>query len=482
MRNRLVRQNSAFSKSASTPAPNPFQSRPFAPVNQVSPQSQEAPDLQQQLEQPKNLGFNFANVTVTPREAKPLGVLQRRLRVGEPGIQHQEELDKDKVIRKPEAGILQREEMIQRYFVYKSGDENPLTKEEVKQYMEQEGLTEEQKEFVRDHEGGNSKRVLFNWIEKAKAISRQNSEKRRHDKEAESDSEDTRVKQPRKKHKKPDLAFQENFEEDNGKEERETASVRDIFKEILNNINLQNEVIKSIAVDWDLEKNIDESYLQVLDVKQIASCFQTAERLFNLIGDPASDATNTWNVQREMKTAIPSLIQDIVANKNSACIYRCGINEVAHGFTIILQNGQADIIQGFAGSTGESLSENIEDEARKEGYSVKELITELGNLLSSKPQTTLDAQNKLFSGSVDIEKISKQDQEAIKKARNNKNLQEAHKDDQTDDKYLLFYRELNQDIFQYERRGLYSQEELKKRIEAKILNNLTKLGIKVNKR
>lgn len=78
MRQRIFRQNSDLSKSYSTPAPNLFKSRPFSAPHEASPQPEETPELQQQW-QPKDSGYNFANVSITPRETNPLPMLQRKL-------------------------------------------------------------------------------------------------------------------------------------------------------------------------------------------------------------------------------------------------------------------------------------------------------------------------------------------------------------------------------------------------------------------
>lgn len=262
-------------------------------------------------------------------------------------------------------------------------------------------------------------------------------------------------------------------------EDDDEITLRDIFKECLQSYNFPNEVCKSIAVDWELEKPYDEELLALLHVKDIASCFDTAKRLFELVGDPNSDPANSWSLAKNMGNAIPELVKDIKARSNSACIYLCGINEVAHGFTIIIQNNRADVIQGFAGSDGESLSENLEDESKQGGYSIEEITSLLAALLSEKD--TLDAQNKLFSGTVDIEKIATSEPNQIKTARKNKNLTEADEEEQIYPNYRLFYRDLNADIFRYDRRGLYSQEQLKEIIKNKISNNLKKLGIRIKK-
>ncbi|HEY9596786.1 MAG TPA: hypothetical protein V6D33_03870, partial [Cyanophyceae cyanobacterium] len=97
MHNRIFRQNSGKSKSSSTPVPNPFQSRPFAPTPEVSPQPQETQDLEQLKQntlQSKSSGYNFANVNVTPRETYSLPRLQRKLTIGESNDGYEQEADR----------------------------------------------------------------------------------------------------------------------------------------------------------------------------------------------------------------------------------------------------------------------------------------------------------------------------------------------------------------------------------------------------
>ncbi|HEY9651021.1 MAG TPA: hypothetical protein V6C95_10190, partial [Coleofasciculaceae cyanobacterium] len=93
----IFRQNSGKSKSSSVSKHNPFQSRPFTPAPEASPQPQEAQDLEQLKQnalQSKGSGYNFANVNVTPRQTNPLPMLQRKLMIGQPGDKYEQEADK----------------------------------------------------------------------------------------------------------------------------------------------------------------------------------------------------------------------------------------------------------------------------------------------------------------------------------------------------------------------------------------------------
>ncbi|HEY9651606.1 MAG TPA: DUF4157 domain-containing protein [Coleofasciculaceae cyanobacterium] len=96
MRTRLHIQRKAPSKSSSAPVTNPFKSRPFAPptTNEEAPlQQQTTPDLQAQQERRQGFGYNFANVSVTPRDTVAPLMLQPKLTIGEPGDKYEQEAD-----------------------------------------------------------------------------------------------------------------------------------------------------------------------------------------------------------------------------------------------------------------------------------------------------------------------------------------------------------------------------------------------------
>lgn len=139
MRTRLYIQKKSSSKSKSTPVTNQFQSRPFAPPTEVSPQQQ--PDLQTQQEKPKTFGHSLANFSITNRHAAGQLPIQTKLTIGQPGDKYEQEADRvasqvvnqinspvaqksqakkiqreelpeeDELMMKPEAGIIQREDV-----------------------------------------------------------------------------------------------------------------------------------------------------------------------------------------------------------------------------------------------------------------------------------------------------------------------------------------------------------------------------------
>jgi hypothetical protein len=145
------------------------------------------------------------------------------------------------------------------------------------------------------------------------------------------------------------------------------------------------------------------------------------------------------------------------------------MNKVAHGFTIMVHNGSAELLQGFAGAAGESLAQNIE---RDGNYSIDTICQLLDDLLDE--DKAFEAQNKLFAGSIDIEMVSR-DKAKLGAARKDKTLREAHEDEQTSDAQRMFYRDLKHDIFQLEKRALFAPGQLEERIAAKISAGLKAL-------
>lgn len=264
------------------------------------------------------------------------------------------------------------------------------------------------------------------------------------------------------------------------KDDAATASddtIRSIFARYLPPRGQLDDVKRALVADYDAQA-IREAlpFLKQLGEKEIASCFDTTRRLFELLGNQTTQRGD-WNTAEQASKGMPKLIRDIQQNAQSGrdVIYRIGINRVAHGFTIVVRNNSAELIQGFAGPSGESLAENLD---RPGSFDIEEICQLLGDLLQAGTTEAFDAQNKLFNGSIDIERVSATDHEKLAAARANPALTEAHKDEQDTPGYRLFYRDLGQDVFQLQRRDLYSPQELEARIRQKITDGLKALGSK----
>lgn len=92
MKHQLYVQKKASSISQLTPATNQFQSRPFTPPTEASPQQQQTPNLQTQQENVERLGHNFANIPIfAPNPISP--PIQPKLTIGQPGDRYEQEAD-----------------------------------------------------------------------------------------------------------------------------------------------------------------------------------------------------------------------------------------------------------------------------------------------------------------------------------------------------------------------------------------------------
>ncbi len=147
---RYIRRKASL-ESVSTPAPNPFKTRPFgkgfqprqaelpetnllqtrpvSPPHQVSSEQQEMPDLQTQLESAERLGYNAANIPVSaPTIAPPI---QAKLAIGQPNDQYEQEADSvaAKVVEQINSPTNQQAtqgQTVQRQDVPKEEEEQPV--------------------------------------------------------------------------------------------------------------------------------------------------------------------------------------------------------------------------------------------------------------------------------------------------------------------------------------------------------------------
>ncbi|HBL15024.1 MAG TPA: hypothetical protein DD379_27240, partial [Cyanobacteria bacterium UBA11162] len=147
---RYIRRKASL-ESVSTPAPNPFKTRPFgkgfqprqaelpetnllqtrpvSPPHQASSQQQEMPDLQTQLESAERLGYNAANIPVSaPTIAPPI---QAKLTIGQPNDQYEQEADSVAAqvveqINSPTTPQASQGQTVQRQDVPKEEEEQPV--------------------------------------------------------------------------------------------------------------------------------------------------------------------------------------------------------------------------------------------------------------------------------------------------------------------------------------------------------------------
>jgi len=133
----------------------------------------------------------------------------------------------------------------------------------------------------------------------------------------------------------------------------------------------------------------------VADWTQYTSCFATAERLFNLLGD-AEGGTGTWADENLAQNAIPVLLGDF---GDVPVIYRIGFGATAHSFVLLLYAGRAEILQSFAGAEGQALAANLESEVFS--FTVGQVSDIFRALVGDNAVQRGQAQDRLFEGRID---------------------------------------------------------------------------------
>lgn len=279
-------------------------------------------------------------------------------------------------------------------------------------------------------------------------------------------------------------------------EPEDPKPVREIFIEAMKEVDFPSDLIQALVIDLVVT---DLTIVELYTMEDLSSCFETAKHLFDLLGKPEEPES----ISGLMKTTLPKLINHITRTKSG--IYQCGITNSAHGFAIVVQGDSAELIQSFAGPQGGTLLKNIEEKLPMKKSNLSALLKEL--LLKRKSTA---AQKTLFDGAVDVEKIEKdpvknleevevdgkedidekedhqkkeKKETSLETARKNEAWTEAHKDEQTEDGHVLFYRNLQYDKFTWNYKPLLSPVEMKTAILEKINTNLEKIeNLKENRR
>ena len=125
-----------------------------------------------------------------------------------------------------------------------------------------------------------------------------------------------------------------------------------------------------------------------------ASCIPTSHRLMALIGsgDTAALPDDDRSVAQRVGTVAAAIGAD-----GAAGIFRLQFGGSDHGFTVVVQNGRAELTQSFAGGDGETLATNLASADFQ--FTAAQVAEHLRNL--SAPGETDDAQQALFGGSID---------------------------------------------------------------------------------
>jgi len=248
--------------------------------------------------------------------------------------------------------------------------------------------------------------------------------------------------------------------EESGKavQEEEVVTIREMFLSYLNERRIREPNVINLLVDLNEKELADARQSRTTfkryqtDWAAYTSCFDTAERLFILLGNPANLASNSWGNKRVRREAVPALIENIqeINAAGGRCIYRVGVVRAQsqdHSFVIVIQNNSAELLQSFAGDAGEALGQNLQN---KQGpYKMAAVITLFTNLIDEDDAVRKKSQETLFDGRIDVDHVDKKE----------------------------IIRDLRSDDFvmRIDRRGLYDQTTLQKNIQAKIDANIRAL-------
>lgn len=253
-------------------------------------------------------------------------------------------------------------------------------------------------------------------------------------------------------------------------------SLREMFIQVLNEYGISDLQVQSIVTDINPEEYTRSGAKSLLnyDLKGIASCFTSSANLLNLLGDQDKTGKEKFDDKTTLENGLPLLLNDIKKNEKGAFIYRIGIGGMSHSFTITVRNNTAELLQSFAGASGETLMENIN---KKGSFGIDEICDLLGKLTDTKKG--FNAMNTLFGGPIDVERAPRNNQELILEYKSKYKM--APKQDQDDKDNIIFYRDMKKEIFQVERRELFPDNVLLENIKERIKANLKLLGIKLKK-
>lgn len=125
------------------------------------------------------------------------------------------------------------------------------------------------------------------------------------------------------------------------------------------------------------------------------SCFATADRLFNLLksGDSASQSAAGGDAVQLQKCmwSLCGAIQDSLAK-----IFKVKIGASDHSFSIIVQSGRCELLQSFAGESGESLVMNAQ---ANKVFSTSEICAHLIDICNPRLERK-ESSEALFDGEV----------------------------------------------------------------------------------
>ncbi|MEH2141732.1 eCIS core domain-containing protein [Nostoc sp.] len=237
-------------------------------------------------------------------------------------------------------------------------------------------------------------------------------------------------------------------------------SIKEKFQDYLQETNITNQNLINLLVGLNeaemqlaIESDLIEKYQN--NWQEYTSCFDTSDKLFDLLGNSHNFELNTEE-NFTVENGIPRLVNEInqMNAQNTERIYRIGIertNSKDHSFVIVIRNQSAEILQSFAGATGEALGENLKTPGRTP---IVVIVNRLNNLINNNSKARGQAQEKLFGGRIDVDQV---------------NGKQVERDLRSNDFKMKI-----------QTRPLHNQQDLLRNIKNKIQRNLTIYNDKLN--
>ncbi len=186
-------------------------------------------------------------------------------------------------------------------------------------------------------------------------------------------------------------------------DQEQGKTVAQLVLHIANKVGIKNDVILTLLIEWTSNQidtaGLTKTLRQSLNHWQaFTACYNTAEILFSQLhaGLSSGEYGATPGDQQSIGNVINVLCSSITANKDGRAIYRikCGI----HGFTILVRHQRAELLQSFAGNSGEMLTTSL-----KQGktFSLGDICSLLTTMVCDNEVRRAQAQEKLFNGSIE---------------------------------------------------------------------------------
>lgn len=156
----------------------------------------------------------------------------------------------------------------------------------------------------------------------------------------------------------------------------EVQSIGEIILEIAKRLGIRKEEVLAIVADQDLTQEMEDAknssggLRQWKKDKQLSlkkwqtwtSCFATAERLYKLLEtETTAEGGSRGGNENNLRSTMSFLCDQIkkAATSPIGHIFSIQIGMSDHAFTIFVRGGRCEVVQSFAGESGESLGMNI---------------------------------------------------------------------------------------------------------------------------